>query len=639
MKKCVKNFALFSHVFTDLLLLFYIFLMPYLADFYLLEPNTTFGDFYFQYIDNRFYIFEIVIISLTVIAILCITGRVGVSILLTSIPMMLLAYAGSIKFAARNELFRLDDLKLTEAAGMAVNFLDFKFSSVQIRVIVVVGLFCLCGILADILCSKFAIPVKKGKVSRQIPVIFRVFMSCICIAAMFLYGHFFMHSTQNAMAVAGNQITNEGYDRFVLYNFLKNEKNIDITTDDIEKSYVYFRGMAGNEKPQAANSGQEPTVIVIMNESWWNTDNIVSSGISFSTDPMEPYHELAQKCSSGYLSSNIFGGGTVSSETEFLTGINTKYLLSDVGIYAQIREHKVPSIVDYFHALGYHTTAIHPYYGYFYSRDKTYSLMGFDKVIFEDSMDFTDIYTRYISDESLASQIIKEYEDDDNIDKKRFIFAVSIANHDRSLNYKMDAVKDYAYPIKVTIENAALSDADYSDFVNSMNGIYLANKAFRQLVDYFEQEKAPVVVVMYGDHIPFFGGDILEAMGLNGSDFETLKRQYSVPVLMWSNFNDDRVDFSGENISYLSQIILEYAGLPETDMTQIVRSEKEMFRADVRRFVEDAQGRQIKTYNDEQLEMVRHINVIDYDILFGNSAYRDDIWMPHGAGKQARQYN
>ncbi len=153
-------------------------------------------------------------------------------------------------------------------------------------------------------------------------------------------------------------------------------------------------------------------------------------------------------------------------------------------------------------------------------------------------------------------------------------------------------------------------------------------------MDYFEEEKTPVVVVMYGDHIPFFAGSVLEAMGLNGSDFDTQKRQYSVPVLMWSNFNDDRVAFSGENISYLSQIILEYAGLPETDMTQIIRSEKEMFRADVRRFVEDAQGRQIKTYQNEQLEMVRHINVIDYDILFGSSAYRDNIWLPHGKGKK-----
>lgn len=630
MKK-IRYFAIVSRVYVDLLILLYVFVMPYLADFYLLEPDTTFGDFYFQYIDNRFYIFEIVVISLTVIAILCITGKAGISILFTSIPMMLLAYAGSIKFAARNELIRLDDLKLTEAAGMAVNFLDFRFSFVQIRVIVVVGLFCLCGFLADILCRKFAVPVKE---SRQIPKVFRVLMSGACIGIIFIYVHFFMHSTQNALALEGSQITNEGYDRFVLYNFLKNEKNIDITTDDIEKSYVYFQEKAGNGEPQAADSGQEPTVIVIMNESWWNTDNIVSSRISFSTDPMEPYHELAQKCSSGYLSSNIFGGGTVSSETEFLTGINTKYLLSDVGVYAQIREHKVPSLVDYFHALDYHTTAIHPYYGFFYSRDKTYSLMGFDKVVFEDSMDYTDIYTRYISDESLASQIIKEYEDGDSrTDKKQFIFAVSIANHDRSLNYKMDAVKDYPYPIQVTVENADLSDADYSDFVNTVNGIYLANKAFGQLVDYFEGEKTPVVVVMYGDHIPFFVGSVLEAMGLNGSDFETQKRQYSVPVLMWSNFNDDKLVFSGENISYLSQIILEYAGLPEAEMTRIIRSEKEMFRADVRRFVEDAQGRQIKTYHDEQLEMVRHINVIDYDILFGDSAYRDNIWLPHEKGK------
>lgn len=127
MKKYIKYLAWSYRAFSELLLLLYVFVMPYLADFYLLEPDMAFGDFYFQYIDNRFYIFEIVIISLTVIAILCITGRGGISILLTSIPMMLLAYAGSIKFAARNELFRLDDLKLTEAAGMAVNFWTLGF--------------------------------------------------------------------------------------------------------------------------------------------------------------------------------------------------------------------------------------------------------------------------------------------------------------------------------------------------------------------------------------------------------------------------------------------------------------------------------------------------------------------------------
>lgn len=633
MKKYVKYLSLGSGVFMDLLLLIYVFLMPYLADFYLLEPKIAFQDFYFKYIDNRYYIFEIIILALAVIAILCITGKVGVSIITTSVLMMFLAYASSIKFAARNELFRLDDLKLTEAAGMAINFLNFKFSPIRIGVIIAVVLFCLCGILADVLCKKFSLSTKNEKELRPFPMILRIFGSCVCVVVMFYYGHIFMNSTENEMALNGSQITNEGYDRFVLYNFLKNEKNVDITTDDIEKSYVYFLDKAVSEESQNDDK-QNPAVIVIMNESWWSTDNIISNKISFSTDPMEPYHKLAEKCSSGYLSSNIFGGGTISSETEFLTGINTKYLLSDAGVYTAIREHKVPSLVDYFHALNYHTTAIHPYYGTFYSRDKTYSLMGFDKVIFEDSMDYTDIYTRYISDKSLVNQIIKEYENDTNsTDKKKFIFAVSIANHDRSLDYKEDIVENYSYPIKVTIENAEVSESSYIDFVNSVNGIYLANKAFEQLVTYFEQKKEPVVIVMYGDHIPFFSGDVLAAMELDGNDFDTQTRQYAVPVLMWSNFNETRIKFSGENINYLSQTLFEYAGLPETDMTQILRCERKMFKADVRRFVEDAEGQQLKVYNKEQQEMVRNINVIDYDILYGNSSYREELWQPHGAAE------
>ena len=349
---------------------------------------------------------------------------------------------------------------------------------------------------------------------------------------------------------------------------------------------------------------------------------------------MQPYHELSEKCSSGYLSTNIYGGGTISSETEFLTGINTKYLLSDAGIYVETRSRKIPSIVDYFHALNYHTTAIHPYYGNFYSRDQVYAQMGFDKVIFEEDMDYTGIYTRYISDESLVRQIIKEYEDGKESAKKdQFIFAVSIANHDRSLNYKHEIVEDYGYPIDVVVKNEEVSEAEQSDLVNTVNGIYLANKAFAQLVDYFEKEEQPVLVVMYGDHIPFFSGSVLKAFGLEGNDYGSQRRQYSVPILMWSNFNDKKIDFTGENINYLPQILLEYAGMPETDMTRILQCEKRYFKTDVRRFVEDSDEEHIKVYSDEQLEVVRYINVVDYDILFGSSPHRERLWQPHGAGK------
>lgn len=85
----------------DLLLLLYVFILPYLADFYLLNTQIPFQDFYFKYIDNRYYIFEIIIISLAIISIECITGRVGISMIVTGLPIMLLTYASSIKFAAQ----------------------------------------------------------------------------------------------------------------------------------------------------------------------------------------------------------------------------------------------------------------------------------------------------------------------------------------------------------------------------------------------------------------------------------------------------------------------------------------------------------------------------------------------------------
>lgn len=630
----IKYLRIIIRVFIDLLLLFYVFLFPYLADFYLLTPKKPFQDFYFKYIDNRYYIFEIIVISLAIISILCITGRVGISMIVTGLPIMLLTYASSIKFAARNELLHLDDLKLTEAAGMALNFLDFKYSPARIKVIITVVIFFVCGILADILYRKFALPAEiNKKQSPQIPRIMQWVMCGICITAIFVYSSIFMRSTENVMSVENGQIINEGYDRYVLYSFLKNEKNIDITSDDIEKSYTYFLGNTPTSNIDM-NSGKKPTVIVIMNESWWNLDNRIGEEVIFSEDPMQPYHELSEKCSSGYLSTNIYGGGTISSETEFLTGINTKYLLSDVGIYVETRSHKIPSIVDYFHALNYHTIAVHPYYANFYSRDKVYAQMGFDKVIFEDGMDYTDIYTRYISDESLVRQIIKEYEDGkDSAKEDQFIFAVSIANHDRSLNYKNDVVKDYPYPIEVTVKNEEVSEADRSDFVNTVNGIYLANKAFEQLIDYFEGKGEPVVIVMYGDHIPFFSGSVLKALGLEGNDYESQRRQYSVPILMWSNFNDKKIDFTGENINYLPQILLEYAGMPAADMTKILQCERNCFKSDVRRFIADSDGEHIKVYNNKQMEVVRHINVVDYDILFGNSSNRERLWLPYGAGK------
>lgn len=62
-------------------------------------------------------------------------------------------------------------------------------------------------------------------------------------------------------------------------------------------------------------------------------------------------------------------------------------------------------------------------------------------------------------------------------------------------------------------------------------------------------------------------------------------------------------------------------------MTQLLQCERNYFKSDVRRFIEDSDGEHIKVYyNNKQMEVVRHINVVDYDILFDSSSNRERMW-------------
>lgn len=622
-----KRYPVYFCILSVGILILFMTFMPYLADYYLRQPDINIWKYYGQHTLDEYYNFEATLINLFMFAILCYTKRTGIAMFTAALPVMLLAYVSNIKYTARNELFRLDDLKLTEAAEMAVQYLNYKFTQKQLSAIGMILFLCISGCVLDKLRKKYPIPFLYVMKHKQLLVWLRVITGSVCLIIMLFYGYRYIQAKNSIAAIDAIDALGTGNDRYVLYNFLKNDKYTTITVDNVDASYDFFEKKIYKTK-ELANTYYRPTIITIMNESWWNTDNVMDNSI-FSLDPMFTYKELSQKCSVGYLSTNVFGGGTISSEAEFLTGLNTKHLFSDTGVYSELAERKVSSIVDYFHALGYTATAIHPYYGSFYDRNKIYAMMGFDKVIFEDNMDYTNIYTKYISDNSMIKQIIKEYEE--NSSTQSFIFAVSIANHVRRLGYEKDYVKDYDYPISVTIDRELFRTEYYDDFVNYINGIYLANEAFAQLVTYFENVDEPVVLVMYGDHCPSFSSEIMEMLGIDGDDYMSLKKQYSVPVIMWSNINTEKMEFTGENINYLPQMLLEYAGLPESYMTQILCFERSIFKADTRHFVEDVNGNPIENYNDEQFEAERHFKILDYDFLFGTSPQRTVLWQPYGA--------
>lgn len=614
-----------------------VFLLPYVLDYYVTQETWNPIVFFERYCSDTkgYYLFESVVLLLLLLLFYGISQSIGFSSVVVLLSSFILAFASRIKYINRSELLNIEDLKLTEAAGMAVSYLHVEWS-VQIAVTAAI----LIGFTGLAFYLDF-LPEREKYFANKRKLILCVLLAVCAASSLIGYINWFYIQENDISKTVAATFSTTGSNRYVLYRFLQKTSvgyGVEGVSDCYEELLALCEENEGGtgEQGNTLSASDYPNVIVIMNESWWNTDYIDSDKISFSEEPMSVYHELEGQCVSGFVSANIYGGGTVSSEAEFLTGLNTKYFTSASGFYSTTEGRDMPSIVDYFSALDYHTTAVHPYYGDFYNRSQVYEMMGFDNVLFEEDMLFTDIYTRYISDESLARQIIYEYENGSK-NQREFIWAVSIANHSSVLDYRLDAVEDYDYPIAVELHDASLSEKDYDTLVNYVNGIYFANAAFKLLVEYFENVGEPTVILMYGDHIPNFSQETVEVLGLDSDDStpEMLQKLYTTPVLMWKNYDlewtDTETDMAGEitgnGINQLGGILLDYAGLPESNMSRILGYYGSLVKADTRFYTMDTENRILSALSDEQAEVITKFRVIQYDIMLGDMLC-GDIWQP-----------
>ncbi len=623
----------------------YVTYVPFMMDYYVSRPEIGFFEFYQDNIVSEISEFEGVLLALILLGLWGLTGNSAVSVGILSVALMVLAHGSYAKYLNRKELLRLADLRLTEAAGMATEYLGMEFDSYLAVMLTGFLIFISLGVGIEVF--------RRKCLFRNQKILIRLGTTVIVGVVGIIYVTHFFAADMNMANADDTDLVNGAKNRHILYHFVKNDNLADISIEHVDESYEFL--LTGTSEETMEDFTVNPNVIVIMNESWWNTDNADLSKLEISQNPMEPFNRLKDKCITGYLTSNVYGGGTVSSEAEFLTGINTKYYVSDSTVYEETMGRKLPSLVDYFKELNYGTTAIHPYYRHFYNRESVYSTMGFDELVFEDDMEYKETFKQYISDDSLVKEIIARYEENSEVEENQFIWAVSVANHRDVLEYGEGPAENYEYPITVKIKEGELPKREEETLVQYMNGIYLSGMAYEELITYFSEKEEPVIVVMFGDHIPNFSMDALELLGLTkkvdaskvdalrpeewqteydekreveAGALEMLKRIYSVPVVMWSNIEmEEEPDFEGESIYYLPQMLLECAGLPDSEMSRILKCQRRLFRTNSRAFVTDAEGAQVLSCSEEQAEMLRHSKVVIYDILFGEEP-RENLWSP-----------
>ena len=225
-----------------------------------------------------------------------------------------------------------------------------------------------------------------------------------------------------------------------------------------------------------------PHVICIMNESFSHINERIKTNI-----PVTPIYDGLKGVLKGNLLVNTFGGGTETTEFEFLTGMHIGSNPYPIYPYNHIKTEKY-TLAKFFDDNNYRTIAMHPYTATNYHRNIIYKLFGFQEMYFYDEFKHKDTVRNYVSDDAMYDEVIDKYEETKKDNKKAFIFGITMQNHS-------------GYD---TFDGEEIEVTDYAEDKISINSylslLHISDKSIKKLIDYFDKENERVLICFFGDH-------------------------------------------------------------------------------------------------------------------------------------------
>lgn len=324
-------------------------------------------------------------------------------------------------------------------------------------------------------------------------------------------------------------------------------------------------------KGSLVESEKKPNVIVIMNETFSDVQNIAAyMGKEMNTDvPVTPFLDsLSDKepnIIKGHAIASVYGGNTANSELEFLTGQSIQFIPRNTVAYNLfMTELNSFSVVNNFNNAGYRTVGMHPEQPVNWQRDKIYSYFDFDEIYFMD--DFTEglgedgWFRDHVSDQAVYDKIIDLYENKEDGDPL-FTFAVTMQNH--------GGYTTAGFDYTVNIEDYE----NYTGIREYLSCIKNSDEALKNLIGYFEAADEETIIVFFGDHQPSLSNIASKFYGLD--DYSTVEDQqakYAVPYLIWANYDIDcdRAT-SVTSINYLSSWLLDIVDSDLTDFQRFIK--------------------------------------------------------------------
>lgn len=486
---------------------------------------------YKSYFELKLFILNFTPILLMVILLSIITKRVHISFLINSVLILILGIANQTKVLYRDDVVKFEDiLLLKEAMTMSVRY-DVVIK--KYTILTIIGI-----IIISFLLKQY---VPKLKINKK-----KYFVSILVVVNIMIVTYLTIYKNNEVYDSVGDTSlinvwisTRQSQIRGLVYPFIY---SIDDARDKALEGYQEQNAKSVLEKYTNYDipENKKINVISIMLEAY---NDFSKFGIfKFNEDIYANLHDIQEKSISGKLVTTIFGGGTIVTERNFLTGYYD---------FPSFRTN-TNSYVWYFKQQGYRTEAMHPIYGSFYNRASYNPNLGFD-AYYNYENKFSNIQKEFLDDNDFFDYIIEGYNDSKEKGVPYFNFSVTYQNHGPYTSDEYDG-KEYFF------NNKNYNTESYNTINQYFSGIKKTDVALKKLIDYFEKEEEPVIVIFFGDHNPYLGYDGYSELNidLDISTIEGFENYYETPYVIYANVAAKKVfnkDFVGEG-STISPIFL-----------------------------------------------------------------------------------
>ncbi len=316
-------------------------------------------------------------------------------------------------------------------------------------------------------------------------------------------------------------------------------------------------------------AGRQINIIAVMREAYVDFSRYGVEGLDASS--YELYHQLEAESYTGDLVTNIFGGGTVDTERCFLTGnYRLKKFRSNTNSY-----------LWYLREQDYTVEGSHPYYQWFYNRQNVNGYLGFERYRFLEG-DYEHFTSAALPEDSiLYPEVYADFGANKASGKPYFSFVVNVQSHGP---YNTDSYSGAT----AFLTGDAYSDTCKNAMNNYISAIHDSDLQLMKFIDKLRADPAPVVLVTFGDHLPWMGDNaaFYDDMGIDldpGTDTGFFNH-YSTRYLIWANpaavkILDHRVTGSGPRISpcYLMGLLFQQLGWEGPAYMQMLDELMEIF--------------------------------------------------------------